>query len=136
MALNLLPPMRFRFLDAEDQAAYGDGWWIWDEAAVARLRGRALIAIEDAIDLPVRAVIGLGHADYTIGNMATMWIALHLAGHEVGWTEFNPIPLATEWELAPKEPAPGPLDDGGSGGGQPTEASGSSIEPTTESATS
>lgn len=133
--MQLLPPYQFRFTEAEDVAAYGDQWWTWDEAAVARLRGRQLIALEEAVGMTLVDVFGGVHRDATAEKMAAMWIALHLAGHKVAFDDFNPAVMLATWELVPEEPAPGPLD-GDSGGAPPTPDSGSSPEPTAESATS
>jgi hypothetical protein len=132
--VQLLPPYRFRFTEAEDVAAYGDRWWTWDEGAVARLAGREMIALEETVGLTIVEVFRDANRDATGGKLAAMWIALHLAGHEVAWPDFNPMVLLSTWELVPEEPAPGPLD-GGSGEAQPTPDSGSSPEPTAESAT-
>lgn len=131
--MHLLPPMRFRFTDPDDVAAYGDRWWVWDEAAALRLRGRDLIAVEEQTGVPLRAAIRLSREDAAIGNLVVMWTALHLGGSTVKWADFDPIPYATDWERVPEEPAPGPFD---SGEAPLTEPSASSTEPATESATS
>lgn len=133
--MQLLPPYRFRFTDPEDVEAYGDRWWTWDEAAVARLRGRELIALEEAVGLPMIAVFAGTSRNATAEKLAAMWIALHLAGHDVAFGAFNPMVLMARWEQIPEEVAPDPLD-GGSGEGQPTPDSSSSPKPPTESATS
>lgn len=127
--LQLLPPMRFRFTDPDDIAAYGDRWWVWDEVAVTRLRGRELIAIEDTLDLAIPVLIRLLHtSESTLAHMAAMWIAVHRDGHPVAWADFNPIALAAEWE---EVPAP-PLESGEA----PAPDSGSSPAPSTESVSS
>lgn len=106
--MQLLAPLRFRFTDPDDVAQFGDGWWTYDEAEITRLRGRELIALEEALDLSVRVVIRGFRADATAATMAAMWIALHRAGHPVAWADFNPVVMATDWERVPDAP----LDSG------------------------
>ncbi len=132
MPIKLAPPLRFRFQDPDDVAAYGDSWWVWDEAAVARLRVREQIALEETVGMPLRMAIELFHEDMARGGLVVMWVALHLAGHEVKWDHFNPIWLATDWQRVPKEATP-PLD---SGEETPTPDSPSSTGPSPESASS
>jgi hypothetical protein len=126
--VQLLPPSRFRFTDDADVAAYGDGWWTWDEAALLALPGRDLIALEAAVGMPVAGVIDSFHRRETLGIMAAQWIALHRASHPVKWDDFNPITLAAEWDEVP----PAPLDSGES----PPTPSPSSTGLSEESATS
>lgn len=133
--MQLLPPYRFRFVEAEDVEAYGDRWWTWDEAAIARLRGRELIALEEAVGMPMIDVFAGTSRNATAEKLAAMWIALHLAGQDIAFGEFNPMVLQARWEQIPEEAAPSPLD-AGSGEGQPTPDSGSLAEPATASATS
>lgn len=133
MPLALLPPSRFRFTEPEDAAAYGDGWWTWDEAAAVRLPTRKLIELEETVGMPLRLAIQLFHEDLARGALAVMWVALHLGGHKVEWDDFNPIWLATDWERIPQEAAPDPLD---SGEDPPTPESTSSAGPSPESVTS
>lgn len=125
--------MRFRFTDPDDVAAFGDGWWVWDERAVTRLRARELIVLEETIGMSLVLAINLAREDSAAGDLAVTWIAVHLAGHPVKWADYNPAVLAVDWERVPEEPAPDPLD---SGAAPPTEASPSSAEPAAESATS
>lgn len=128
VGLRLSPPLRFRFTDEADVAAYGDQWWVWDEQAVTRLRGRELIELEEAVDQPIPLIVQGLRANSTLATMAAMWIAMHLDGHPVRWVGFNPLVLTAEWEAAPERPL--------ESGGDPTTDSDSSPEPTTESATS
>jgi hypothetical protein len=126
--MQLWPPMRFQFTDADDVAAYGDGWWVWDEVAVSRLKGRELVALEEAVDMPLLTVLEGLRGRTTLANMAAMWIALHRGGHKVAWADFNPVVFATPWEPVPAAP----LDSGAA----PAPDSGSSTAPSTESVSS
>lgn len=128
MALILSPPLRWRFTDPDDVAAYGDRWWPWEERVIARLPALDLIALEDAIDIPVPAVIKGLRSSATMATLAAMWISMHREGHPVGWAGFNPLVLAAEWEQAPVAPF--------ASGEDPTPDSGSSIEPSPESVSS
>lgn len=127
--LTLSPPLRWRFTDDDDVAAYGDRWWTWDEAAVARLRGRELIAIEETIGKRLLDVLLELREEDTYAIMVALWVSMRLADHPVGWDDFNPVVLLVTWEAAPAAP----LD---SGEAPPRPASDSSPEPTAESATS
>lgn len=127
--LMLLPPMRWRFTDEDDVAAYGDRWWPWDEPALTRLRGRDQIALEELVGMPLPHVIDGFHNDRTLCKMAAMWISMHQEGHPVRWDkDFNPFVLTTDWEEVPAVPL--------GSGEDPTPDSDSSPQPTTESATS
>lgn len=128
--LQLWLPSRWKFDAAEDVAAYGDRWWTWDEPALARLRARQLIEIEETIGMRVVDVIEKVHDKETVGLLAALWISMHLDGHTVAWGDFDPFVFATVWGAVPDE---GPLD---SGEDQPTPESPSSPEPETASATS
>lgn len=126
--MQLWAPMRFRFGDADDVAAFGDGWWVWDEEEVTRLKGRELIALEEAVDTPLLVVMQGLRNKSALANMAAMWIALHRGGHPIAWADFNPVVFATEWEAVPAAP----LDSGAA----PAPDSDSSAPPSTESVTS
>lgn len=122
-------PLRFRFTDEQDIAAYGDGWWLWDETEVSRLRGREMIDLEEATDVPLLAVFRLLRKESALANMAAMWIALHRGGHPVKWADFNPIIPLVEWD---EVPATAPLDSGEA----PAPDSDSSPAPSMESVSS
>lgn len=130
--MDRLFPLRFRFLDGDDVAAYGDGWHAWDEPALARLRGRELIELEEVVGRPLVGIInGLRDPDdphHTLASMQAMWIAVHREGHQVAWADFNPAVYRAEWEEVPQVPL-------GSGAAATTEPN-SSPEPSTGSATS
>jgi hypothetical protein len=128
--VNLLPPIRFRFTAEDDVAAYGDGWWIYDEAALTSLPGRDLIALEAALDIPLPVALDEFRKRSTLGVMAAQWIALHCGGHPVKWNDFSPIVWLVELEEVPETPL------GESSGESPTTDSDSSEPPTGESATS
>lgn len=120
--------LRFRFTDEQDIAQYGDGWWAWDEGDLTRLRGRELIALEDALDMPLLRLRQLRQVGSTLGVMAAMWVAMHRAGTEVVWADFNPMVNLAVWEAVPEVPLVS--------GGDPEPALDSSPTPNTESATS
>jgi hypothetical protein len=125
--------LRFRFKDAEDVAAYGDGWHAWDEPAVTRLRGRELIALEELVDGKLVDIIRGLREEKTLATMQAMWIGLHREGQAVAWEDFNPVvigPDGPDWEKVPEPEAP--LDPGAAALPEPS----SSAKPTTESATS
>lgn len=125
--MQLLPPFRFRFTDSLDVSAYGDDWWTWDEAEITRLRGRELIALEEAVDMPLVAILRGMRTEATAATMAAMWIVLHRAGRKVAWEAFNPVVHVVDWELA----APAPLDSGGAPAAEPD--SSTAQTPSTES---
>lgn len=122
--------LQFRFTDEQDIAAYGDRWWPWDEADLARIRGRELIALEEEIDIPLWQVRRDLRTGSTLATMAAMWIAMHRAGHAVAWADFNPAVSLSDWEVAPEAPL--------ASGEAPAPDSGSSMTPppSPESATS
>lgn len=122
--------LRFRFTDEADVAAYGDDWWVWDEADLARIRGRELIALEEQIDLQLFEVRRQIREGKTLATMAAMWIVLHRAGNPVAWADFNPAVSLATWEVAPEVPLVS--------GEDPAPESGSSTTPppSPESATS
>lgn len=120
--------LQFRFTDEADVAAYGDGWHLWDELALARLRGRELIALEELVDRELILIMQDLRKEKTLAKMAAMWLTLHREGHSVAWADFDPAVNTVDWEEAPEVP----LDSGAEG----TPAPNSSPEPSTESATS
>lgn len=122
--------LQFRFTDEQDIAAYGDRWWPWDEADLARIRGRELIALEEEIDIPLWQVRRDLRTGSTLATMAAMWIAMHRAGHAVAWVDFNPAVSLATWEAVPEPPL--------ASGGDPAQDSDSSTTPAPdpESATS
>lgn len=130
MQLYLWAPRRFRFVESEDVEAYGGDWWVWDEVALTRLRGREMIALEEAVGMKLLAIIQGLRSDDTAAKLAAMWIAMHRGGHKTAWKDFNPMVHLASWEDVPKEP--GPLDLGA----DPTPGSTSSDPPSTESAIS
>lgn len=109
--------LQFRFTDEQDVAAYGDGWWVWDEADLARIRGRELIALEEEIDIPLYRVMRDLRTGSTLAGMAAIWIAMKRAGGPAGaWADFNPAVSLVTWEAAPEAPlasgeAPAPDSD-------------------------
>lgn len=130
--MNLWPPMRFRFTAEADVAEYGDGWWTWDEVALAGRPARELIAFEEVVDVEFpRLVRRLHDGGDTVAHLAAMWIAVRLAGREVAWNDFNPAVWLTKWEPVPLGRAEAP-----DSGEPPKPDSTSSEPPSEESATS
>lgn len=120
--------LQFQFVDPDDVAVHGDGWHLVDEPAIARLRGRELIALEELIDQPIIQVMRGFREEKTLPTMRLMWVALHRAGSPVEWPDFNPAVNTVRWEEAPEVP----LDSGAEATPEPN----SSAEPSTESAIS
>lgn len=126
--------LRFRFGDDTDVGQFGDGWFEWDEPALAQLRMREQIALEEVVGMPLLDIIGGLRKSGILATAAAMWIALHRAGRKVAWDDFNPVVLAAEWEGAPADPLDPTVSP--DSGGDPAPDSGSSSPPPAESATS
>lgn len=107
--LQLMGPRKFRFVDEADVATYGDGWWVWNEVELTRLPAREIIALEDAVGMPLVVVIRHARLGMTSGVLAAMWIAMHRGGHDADWDDFNPAALLAEWREVSYER---PLDSG------------------------
>ena len=102
--------LRFRFRFAsEDHERYGDQWWTFNEADLARMRSRELIAIEREL----RAELGINvydavmslrqaHREATAATLALMWIARRMAGGVEPLSEFDPMVLAARSEELPE----------------------------------
>jgi hypothetical protein len=128
--VQLVPAIRFRFTVEGDVAAYGDGWWVYDEQALTSLPGQDLIALEEALGMPLTVVMDKFRERSALGVMAAMWIAVHRGGHTVAWADFNPLVFLADLEEVPAAPL-------GEGSGEsPPTGSPSSEPPTEESATS
>jgi len=127
--LRLWGPSRWKFTAEDDVAAYGDRWWTWDEVALSRLKARRLIEIEETIRLRFVDLIEKVHDKSTLGQLAALWVSMHVAGHPVAWDDFDPTVFTTVWEPVSDET---PLDSGP----DPAPDENSSPEPLTESATS
>jgi len=100
-----LKAWRFRFTEPVDQEKYGDGWFLWDEAAAIRLPARQLIELEGEIGIRMARVIDLARVSATVGDLAAAWLAVRAADPELAGTyaDFNPLIAFTDWELAPVE---------------------------------
>jgi hypothetical protein len=120
--LELMAPTKFRFVDEADVAKYGGGWWVWNEIELTRLPARDIIALEEAVDMPLVSVIRSVRQGTTSGVLAAMWIAMHRGGHDAAWADFNPAALLAEWREVSYE---APLDSGE----DPTPGSDSSAAP-------
>ncbi|MEO3923014.1 hypothetical protein ABGB07_03910 [Micromonosporaceae bacterium B7E4] len=100
--------MRFQ-LHPDDHERYGDGSWLYDEAALVRLPIKELVQIESSVG-PLTNVMHRLRLDYTDARLAVVWIARRQAGIVESFDSFEPlISLATV--SAPEEdadpPAPG-----------------------------
>lgn len=103
--------MKFRFrFSSDDHERYGDQWWTFDEADLARLRSRELIAIEREL----KASLGINiidavqmlrrpHGEAMTGTLALMWIARRLGGVTEPLDEFDPIVLLADTEQLPED---------------------------------
>jgi hypothetical protein len=107
--VQLWPPLRFRFVEPEDVEKYGSAWYVYDEAALIRLRFREQAALEEAVDMPLIEMIRGMHDRQTVPTAAGMWVVLHRLGVGGPWKDFDPLVHLVEWE---KVPAEAPLDSG------------------------
>jgi len=108
-ALRALDPLEFRFTDPQDAAKYGDGWYLYDEAAFLRLRARALIELEGTLGMSMVAVMNGMRASTTLGDTAATWLALRAVNPELAgeFDDFNPVTNLIEWrEVEGKAEAP------------------------------
>lgn len=115
--------LQFRFFEEQDIATYGDGWFVWDEDELARIRGRELVALEEQVDMPLFKIrrdlkaVGTGSSN-TLAAMAAMWIAIHRSDVDAGpWADFNPAVSLATWEVVPVVPLESgedPVPDSGS----------------------
>lgn len=106
--MKALPPIRFRFCE-EDRAAYGDGWHVYDEAALTRLPAGDVVALEralkDGVGLNLPAALNAVRRGDTTGDLVAMYVTRWLAGERGAVAEFNPLIFQVEWEKVPEEPA-------------------------------
>lgn len=104
--LTVLPPVRLRFCE-QDHEQYGDGWYVYDEAALTRLPAGELVALEAAVkagsglNLPgALTAVRLGDV---LGDLIVMFIARWMAGERDGsFVDFNPLVWAAEYEPVPE----------------------------------
>lgn len=96
---------RFRFLDADDQAKYGDGWYVWDEEATARRAARELGLLEAEIGVTIVRVIDGARRNSAIGNLAATWLSVRAVDPALAgpYANFSPLVVFLEWEEAPAE---------------------------------
>ncbi|HEY9417119.1 MAG TPA: hypothetical protein VIQ30_20365 [Pseudonocardia sp.] len=97
-----LPAVRFRFCE-EDRETYGDDWWTFDEAALAKLRAKELVAIDDALREGLGLNVTTALLSYmrgeTRGSLAVMWLARRLAGITEPLDGFDPLVMLADTEL-------------------------------------
>lgn len=99
--------MRFRFCE-DDRERYGDGWTVYDEAALLRIPARELVDIEREIGMSIVAMFNRNRQGYTDGTLAAAWVARRLAGVVESFDEFAPLVLLIEWEPVPAADADPP----------------------------
>lgn len=99
--MRLLPPMRFRFLDDEDKAKYGEDWFVYDESALVRVPARELVEIERQIGMSVRDMLTRGRYQFADAELAGMWVARRLGGVDEPFDKFEPLVLLVDWEPVP-----------------------------------
>lgn len=126
---SLLKPFRFRFTDEADVARFGDGWYVYDEAAIVRMPARQQMLLEAALGLPLAHVMEDFVSDRVMGRLAATWIGVHLAdpARAGGFDSFEPLVFLVEFEQILDEPAEDvavPLD--------PTPSEPSPTSPSTE----
>ena len=126
---SLLAPFRFRFTDAGDVARFGDGWYVYDEAAIVRMPARQQALLEAAIGLPLVQVMGDFVNDRIMGRLAATWIGVHLAAPNLAgdFDKYEPLILLVQFEQVldgPTEDVAAPLD--------PTPGESSPTSPSTE----
>jgi hypothetical protein len=107
-ALKALPPAWFRFTDPEDQALYGDRWFVFKEADMLRLRARELIALETDLGMPIVAVMNGFRESTALGDTAAAWMGVRAADLTLAgeFDQFNCVTNMIEWTATPPEPDP------------------------------
>jgi len=100
--------MRFRFTEPADVEAYGDRWWIYDEAVIVRLPARELIRLEAEIDMAMPVVMNQMREDLTMGTLAATWLAIRLEDPDLAgrFDDYSPVVLLTEWAKVPEPETP------------------------------
>ena len=104
MSRNFLKPLRFRFEHPDDIAIYGDEWHLYDEAAIADLPGRELVALETELAVPMPTVMEGMRMSSAFGDLAGAWVGLKMGDHPKcpPFAEFNVHTMLTDWEAAPE----------------------------------
>jgi hypothetical protein len=105
-ALRALAPVWFRFTDSDDAGKYGDRWYCYDEGALMRKRGRALLELENDLGMPLPAAMNGFRESSTLGELAVSWLGVHeidpaRAGE---FDEYNPIVNMIQWTADDPEP--------------------------------
>lgn len=106
--MNLFAPLRFRFEEPNDARVYGDGWYVYDEAKIARLPARELAKLELEIGLPLVEVITSFRRDTVMSRLAAAWLAIRLVDPKLAgkFDDFTPLILLVVWHLVPADEAP------------------------------
>lgn len=100
--VSVIAPVQIRFLDPADVAAYGDGWHLYDEAALVRLPARQLVALEQACGYSVRTMMAELRRHTVMGDLLVAWCALYLEDPALAgnFEDFTPLTFAIEWRRA------------------------------------
>lgn len=106
--MQALPPLRFRF-HQDDHQQYGADWQTYDEAKLARIRGRELVDIETAIEAEfgrkLAEMLVRFRVDATDAKLALSWAARRMAGITEPLADYQPMVALMDWELADQEAA-------------------------------
>lgn len=98
--MQLLPPTRFRFCE-EDREKYGDQWFEYNEAAIARLPVGEMVDIEREVGMSLPLVFHRVRGAYADGNLAATWVARRVAGVVEPFADYAPLVFLAEWDRAP-----------------------------------
>lgn len=121
-SLALSRPYRFRFTDTDDVGRFGDGWHLYDEAAILRLPARQQALLEAQLGVSLLYIM-FGFRDNTaMGRLGATWVALQLKGPALAgdFKDYSPLVFLLDIEqgLPPEEDVTVPLDPTPSGGSQ------------------
>lgn len=102
---NLLPSLRVRFTEPADVAAFGEGWFIYDERAIVRKPARDLIAIEEEVGLAMPQIMNEMRRSSVMGDLAGAWIAVREQDAKLAgvFEDFSPLVMLMEWERVPED---------------------------------
>src|ERR1700750_50056 len=98
-ALKAMDTIWFRFTHEADAGKYGSDWYEHSEADLLRKPARELIALEEAMGIPVLRAINAFRRQEALGDLAVSWLGVHLAdpARAGDFDEFNPITNLIEW---------------------------------------
>jgi hypothetical protein len=101
-AERALPPMEFRFTDADDIGKYGDGWFTFDEGYWLRRPARELIELETELGTPLIYVLNGSRSSTAFGDTAAAWLGVRITdpARAGEFDSFNPLVMTIEWRKA------------------------------------